>query len=286
MKCIFHIADLDGRSSGAIVKNKYPQCEMIPYDYGQEFPWDLFGDRSEEVFMVDVSLPVNTGIGGDMMELDQKSNLIWIDHHKTAIDDAEINGFNPKGTREIGRAACELTWEYLNNTNMPKSVLYLGMYDTWRHNDDPDILGFQYGLKLTNPLPDNPIWRELFSSDFNNAFMKATSNGKLIMEYERVQNEVYANTHAFKTELEGYPAIAINKGCSNSKIFDTVYKGDKYCFMILFSLRNKGEKNKWQVSLYSSRKDINVGEIAKKHGGGGHAGAAGFICEELPFSIF
>ena len=30
------------------------------------------------------------------------------------------------------------------------------------------------------------------------------------------------------------------------------------------------------VSLYASKGDVNVGEIAKAHGGGGHIGAAGF----------
>jgi len=40
----------------------------------------------------------------------------------------------------------------------------------------------------------------------------------------------------------------------------------------------------WTVTLYS-RDGINVGEIAKKYGGGGHANAAGFQCEKLPFAI-
>jgi nanoRNase/pAp phosphatase (c-di-AMP/oligoRNAs hydrolase) len=35
------------------------------------------------------------------------------------------------------------------------------------------------------------------------------------------------------------------------------------------------------VSLYSEKVDVSI--IAKNHGGGGHAGAAGFICRDLPF---
>ena len=39
--------------------------------------------------------------------------------------------------------------------------------------------------------------------------------------------------------------------------------------------------HKFQVSLYSEY--VHVGEIAKKFGGGGHQGAAGFFCDKLPF---
>jgi nanoRNase/pAp phosphatase (c-di-AMP/oligoRNAs hydrolase) len=39
--------------------------------------------------------------------------------------------------------------------------------------------------------------------------------------------------------------------------------------------------SQYTVSLYSETIDVSV--IAKKHGGGGHKGAAGFVCPKLPF---
>jgi nanoRNase/pAp phosphatase (c-di-AMP/oligoRNAs hydrolase) len=41
----------------------------------------------------------------------------------------------------------------------------------------------------------------------------------------------------------------------------------------------------WNVSLYSTKPEIDCGEIAKSFGGGGHKGAAGFQGKELPFKI-
>jgi nanoRNase/pAp phosphatase (c-di-AMP/oligoRNAs hydrolase) len=38
---------------------------------------------------------------------------------------------------------------------------------------------------------------------------------------------------------------------------------------------------KFTVSLYSTT--VDVSKIAKKFGGGGHKGAAGFTCDKLPF---
>jgi nanoRNase/pAp phosphatase (c-di-AMP/oligoRNAs hydrolase) len=37
--------------------------------------------------------------------------------------------------------------------------------------------------------------------------------------------------------------------------------------------------------MYTDKEGVHVGNIAKKYGGGGHPGAAGFICKELPFNI-
>jgi nanoRNase/pAp phosphatase (c-di-AMP/oligoRNAs hydrolase) len=37
------------------------------------------------------------------------------------------------------------------------------------------------------------------------------------------------------------------------------------------------------VSVYSTNPNIDCGAICKKYGGGGHKGAAGFQCKELPF---
>ena len=53
MKCFFHSADLDGHCSGAIVKHKYPDCEMIGINYGQEFPWDTI-EKGEKVPVITV----------------------------------------------------------------------------------------------------------------------------------------------------------------------------------------------------------------------------------------
>jgi nanoRNase/pAp phosphatase (c-di-AMP/oligoRNAs hydrolase) len=60
-------------------------------------------------------------------------------------------------------------------------------------------------------------------------------------------------------------------------LFDSIE--EDYDIMIPFSFN--GEE--WNVSLYT-KKDIDVGKIAIKYGGGGHAKAAGFRCKELPFS--
>ena len=56
MKVFYHSADLDGHCSGAILKLKYPQCDLFGVNYGKdEFVESIVND-AEEVFIVDYSL--------------------------------------------------------------------------------------------------------------------------------------------------------------------------------------------------------------------------------------
>lgn len=279
MKCFYH-ADLDGHCSGAIVKSKYPQCEMIEINYGDSFPWDSIED-SETVFMVDFCLQPFS----DMIKLNGIVSLFWIDHHKTAIEEANKLKFVANGCQylEISKAGCELTWEYIygDSKYFPSGVEWLGRYDVWDHENE-NILPFQYGMRMIeNTHPYNQeLWESVFNDyEFCESIVKT---GKTIIEYEKAQNKKFCKMYAFETLLNGITAICANRGLINSKLFDSVYDNDKHDLMITFS-RMKLPANKWTVSLYSTKEEIDCGIIARFFGGGGHKGAAGFQCEELPF---
>jgi oligoribonuclease NrnB/cAMP/cGMP phosphodiesterase (DHH superfamily) len=283
MKCIYHSADLDGKCSAAIVKGKFPYCELIPYDYGKEFPWYKFTNKGEEVFMVDISLPVKSENGNDMIHLADSCTLTWIDHHISSINEAIENNFDPNGLRRIGEAACELVWQYLYQSTIPKAVKYLGRYDVWDHSD-PNAMIFQNGMKTRDARPTNSdFWNSLFFPTSSSEVDKILRDGILITNFLENENRIYSGGFAFETELEGYKVIAINKGMANSQLFDHVWNPNKHDIMIAFCMRKNGTK--WKVSLYTTEdKNVDVSLICKKYGGGGHQKAAGFVCNELPFN--
>ena len=281
MKVVYHSADLDGRCSGAIVKYKYPECGMIPYDYGRQFPWDKI-ERDEEVIMIDVSLDID-----DMIKLDERSHLTWIDHHKSAMDEADAKKFNPEGVRTIGKAACELAWEYLfPDDPVPEVVYLLGRYDVWDHHDKPRVMPFQYGMKLKNTSPGSSIWSRLFpiaEGRNHHEIREIIEDGRKIIQYVKNDNKSYARGYAFESDFQGYKAIAINRGIASRHLFDSVWDPKKYHLMLAFCMRRSETDHRWRVTLYSDREDVDVSEIARKFGGGGHKGAAGFECDRLPF---
>lgn len=279
MKCYYHNNDLDGKCSGAIVKMRYPECQMIGINYGDEFPWETI-EENEEVFMVDFSLQPFS----DMKRLAKICNLTWIDHHITAIM-AYLTTRHDPGTAPIsatlveGRGACETTWNCcFPEKSIPLAVQLLSQYDVWDHSD-PRTLPFQYGMRRYDASPeDTDFWTQLFDVE---RVQQIVEQGSLLFEYEIQQNSMYVNSTAFETALDGLYCIAVNKMLTNSQLFDSIWDPRKYDAMLTFGWRS----GKWVVSLYATEPEIDVSIIAKNHGGGGHKHAAGFQCDELPFKL-
>lgn len=281
MKCFYHSADLDGKCSAAIIKNVYTNIELIGINYGDSFPWDTI-EKNERVYMVDFALqPFD-----DMIKLDYVCDLIWIDHHKTAID--QDNQFNEtgkvgaiNGIRRIGIGACALVWAYILSSDLPKAVRLLAEYDIWNHTD-PETLPFQYGMRLIPNEPTDQIWKDLFKYDSNKEDT-IIANGKTVLDYINNDNSIKANTLWFPTELDGLKLQAANFGPASSQFFDSVWDPNTFDAMCLFYWKPKIKK--YVVSLYTDKQDVDVSIIAKNRGGGGHKGAAGFQCSELPFLL-
>jgi uncharacterized protein len=276
MKCFFHSADLDGHCSGAIVKHRFPACEMIGIDYGQPFPFETV-KVDETVYMVDFSLQPFE----EMVELNSICNLTWIDHHKSAmLDWEEWNRPIKEAYLQSDHAACELAWNHLfGHLPMPKAVFWLGRYDIWKHKENPGSLEFQYGMRIVpNTSPDNQdFWKELFSQ--NDLTFRLRDQGLGLLTYEKNQNTKFISAYGFYTELDGLKCIAANRGMSNSLLFESVWNHEMYDAMLMFAWKN----GQWTISLYTDKPGIDVSKVAKARGGGGHIGAAGFQCKELPF---
>lgn len=258
---------------------------MIGIDYEDEFLWNEV-PQGVGIVMVDFSLPMD-----QMQRLKELSEdqFVWIDHHKTAIDKAREAGFETPGLRVVGKAACELTWEFFYPREpMPTAVWLLGRYDVWDDKNpswDSDILPFQYGLRKEVTDPANPEtaggWGALFADkSLTQGFIE---EGRAIIKYQRQQDAKLMARHGFHTHLDGIAALAVNHGPGGSMKFEGELEVVK-TFLLLISFARLPQR-KWLVNLYTYREDVDCGEIARCHGGGGHRKAAGFICEELPFEI-
>ena len=270
MKCFYHKSDLDGHCSGAIVKMRFPECEMIGVDYPDKL--DLGNIRGDErVAVVDFSFSRD-----EMVALNAKANLFWCDHHKSALE--KMEGVVVPGLQEIGKAGCELTWGYLHkNEPVPTAVYLLGRYDVWDH-EDLDVLPFKYGMRMNeNTLPESSIWEACFYD--NDFILNTLDRGHTILDYELKQNALIAKGMSFETTFKGLRAICINKPFPNSKVFDSVWDESKHDIMIIFGYK----PGSFKYNLYSTKDNVDCSEIAKLFGGGGHKGAAGFHSDMLLF---
>lgn len=275
--CFYHSSDLDGKCSAALVDIYLNgNVTLMPINYDKPFPFKDI-KKDDTVYMVDFGLQPF----GEMVKLNKMCNLIWIDHHSSAIKDYEKSGTYIDGLRRVGDAGCELIWEYFWGTShIPKVVHLLGRYDIWDWQNTPNALEFQYGMKLQeNTHPSNKdLWETLIVEEDDYIINDIISKGKMLAEYEQTQNKSLCRYLAFETEIDGFQAIAINEG-GDSIVLDSVWDPIRHDLRIMF-VRKYG---KWSVSLYTSKDGVDVSEIAKEHGGGGHKGASGFSCFTLPF---
>lgn len=276
---IYHKVDLDGVASAAIVvdylKTKGREYELLGWTYGDPIP--EIGGGVFKIWILDVSF------GEDHEKICNKWNMycsevIWIDHHKTAIPERMMENQGMEGIRRIGTAACELTWEYLYgpDDSCYEIIQYLSAYDVWdknRFNWD-DIMAIQYAIRARVGL-DVDKMVDLIKAMEEYVSMGASlfAEGESIIKFLKIKNKGECANYSFEGHIDGYNAIFMNTLEFNAITFDSVYNEDKHDLMCPFAILPNGLV---RFSLYSTKKYMDCGEIAKTFGGGGHKGAAGF----------
>jgi oligoribonuclease NrnB/cAMP/cGMP phosphodiesterase (DHH superfamily) len=283
--CIYHSRDLDGFSSAAIVKKKYPDAQLIGFDYGQALPMEKI-PAGVPIIMVDVSVPMQDL---EMLSRHSEGQLTWVDHHATAIRewDAYMAGKEKFMETVLGNgyAACELIWGYLYpEVELPLPVLLLGEYDTWRKGDidrwENKILPFQFGMRSVCNSPET-FPERLLAVEYPNRMLDYVDEtmlvGKAILQYQAQVSELLCRRSAFEFTFDGHRAICLNAGGINSDAFKSVYDEEKHDVIMPFFFA----KDKWLFSLYTTKETVDCGALAKARGGGGHKGAAGFEVTDL-----
>lgn len=274
---IYHNRDLDGFTSGAIIKLKYPDATLIGHDYGlalENVP------PGQPIIMADISLPMIAMVG--LSEL-SGNQLTWIDHHISVIRDYEkfTSGGEIFCTAVLDNsiAACEGVWTHLfPDESMPEAVRLLGEYDTWRNQNEyrweNEILPFQFGIRMIcNSAETFPV--EVFENF--ELVEDIIEQGKIVLEYQRQVNKLQCKKASFEMDFEGLKAICLNGGEFNSDVFKSVYNEAAHDIMMMFQFNGKF----WTISLYTTKDEVDCSVIAKSRGGGGNKKAASFQVENI-----
>lgn len=267
--CFYHSGDADGVCSAAIVKRKFPEAQLCPINYGDNYSEKLKVVTSDDtVIMVDFSLkPIKLMID---LALQCKA-FYWIDHHADAIALAKDNKFEPLGIRIDGTAGCVLTWMYFYGTNnLPIAVDLVGKWDV-RKLDEKSIL-FHYGMDLYNLDPHLEIWKKLLDND-EKTVDNVIKDGNILLAYKKKQEIQLTTSSAFDVDFGDYTALAINGYVDIDHAIEAgLFDHEKHDFLLMFEKR----RSNWKFSLRTKRDDVNVSEIARLFGGGGHVKASGF----------
>lgn len=286
MICLYHLDD-DGKCAAAVVKYFGLQDnhgdKFVEMNYGRPVPFDLI-QRGEMVYIVDFSIEPE-----EMKKLlTITENVIWIDHHFTAIQKYEGFPASIKGVRCTDCSGCMLTYLYLTNKlnlcekaalgmitdEVPKIVQYCDDYDMWTFRLS-QTKEFHFGFGTISHEPEDPIWQEhLCSPVVNFTISDIIARGDIIRQYRASLMKDLIDSYGWESKLDGYSCFCLNQGLISSDDFDCI---DVSKYDILVGVIYDGSK--YIYSLRSTK--VNVGDLAVKHGGGGHKEASGFIDDSL-----
>jgi len=264
--CLYHFPCLDGFTAAWAVWRKYgDKIAYIPCNYGEPTP-DVKG---EHVLIVDYSFE------GPVLEkmLQDAASITILDHHKTAEEDLTpfLEDGRIQGKFDMHKSGASMAWEHCHpNDARPFMIMYVEDYDLWRLNH-PDTRAIK--ALLTSYDYDMQTWSDLAAMIEDPISVQEVVRQGQAIDRAQLKNITEMLQQGVRPiRLGGYTVSCCNlpymwASDGAGLLAESAAFGVGYCdkkSVRMFSLRSRGEDA------------VDVSEIARKYGGGGHRGAAGF----------
>lgn len=239
-------------------------AEYLPANYGEPPP-DVTGRL---VFMLDFSYkrPV-------ILEMAGKAERIEIvDHHKTAeaeLKDIELEAPNVSCLFDMKHSGAFLSWErFFAPEQVPWFIMYVEDRDLWSwklpHSEE---INTAMSCRPQDFETMDQLYNMTRGSYDSTGFRHELANaGSYILSYKKSLVERICRN---AIEVDGIPTV--NTSTLISEVAGELAKGKPYA--AAWFIRADGKK---QYSLRSDENGVDVSEIARQRGGGGHAHAAGY----------
>ena len=281
---IFHYPCQDGLASAWITKYyHYQHCkdiEIYPIQHGHTI--DLERLINKKVIFCDYSPSLEI-----LNEIEKVTSKITIlDHHISAQKALENK---PYAIFDMKKSGAGLTWDYFMFGPAPKFIQMIEDRDLWKWkiiNSREFTAGFSTVCSTVGLHDFYELFR-LFDELYNNNSKLDfyLELGNIINKSNLLKSENIVAKHVNKiNNYNGYNVCIVN--CHSELASDvgnmlvTKYNVD---FAVLWTYFHP--KEEYYISLRANNK-VDVSEIAKRFGGGGHANASGFSSKLNPINIF
>jgi len=258
---IYHGDCPDGFSAAWVAWKKFgDSADYFGASHGEPIPDGLV---YKEIYVLDFSFPKE--IMAEVVKNNKK--VVVIDHHKSAEESVKMAH---EYVYEMDRSGAVLAWQYFYpDLSVPWLLRYIGDRDIWKL-ELPDT--FAMGLMLDTFDKNFETWSKLAEElEDENTRRKYIERGKLIQKYEDKVIEDVVSSNKEIVVFEGHEIYAVNAPNFFASQIGNFLCKEKPPLAIVWHW----SKGKIVVSLRSDG-SVDVSEIAKKYGGGGHKGAAGF----------
>ncbi|WP_077297406.1 DHH family phosphoesterase [Virgibacillus pantothenticus] len=278
---LFTHTDLDGIGCAIVAKDILGNVDVEYLDYHNvdkritDFITNENPSGYEAIYITDISVNRETAA------LIKKSNADWtlLDHHATATWLNQFDWAKVVTENEYGKeSGTSLLFNELGGDNiLGEFVEKVRRYDTWEWHD---IYSDHKAKELNDLL--FIVGRDRFVERFNrNLDLEFTEAEQLLLDLERekINRIIDEKNKQIRTGVVKVSGVMYEMGV----IFSEGYTSElgnvlaKYNPSLdLIAIINPSRS----VSLRTIKDDVNVGEIAKEFGGGGHPKAAGFRLDD------
>jgi uncharacterized protein len=286
---IYHANCYDGVTAAWVAHKKFgPGAQYVAMNYSDEPP----NIKDRRVFMVDFCLKRKQMI--QMFEDSEK--LVVLDHHATAVK--ELEGLSEEYDLDeivfdMNRSGAGIAWDYFfPDKSRPDLVNYVEDRDLWR-------FVLQYSREVNAYIQSYDIdlatWVDVFrtgcfSLDVDHLVI---SSGKALLR----QQSKLVKSICEHARLKSFPIPyhltsktvdvwgQYNLGSNSGVYVETSILMSEVCEQLLntylhapfawYSFKRKDGKTQYGLRSRADS-DVDVSEIAKLYGGGGHKHAAGF----------
>jgi hypothetical protein len=267
--CIYHGGEcLDGFAAAWVVWRKFGA--------NVKFHAGVYGKSAPDVAGLNVAIVDFSYKRPEMVALCQSAQRVLVlDHHKTAateLDGLEAECLNTKIVFDMERCGSMLAWRhYFPDEPAPLFLTYIQDRDLWTKKI-PGVEEFTSALR-SYPM-DFGIWNQIiiesYRAERGGLPEPLISEGVAIQRYFRMLVES-TKKHAHPRNIAGYTVPVVNASLfMASEVCGELAEGQPFAAMyaetatdVIWSLRSRVD-------------GIDVSEVAKKFGGGGHRNAAGF----------
>lgn len=286
---LFTHTDLDGVSCAVLLKRAFPHVDVVYCNYSEideavmQYITSMEYQNYHFTFITDIS--VNESVARVLNRvLGQRLKLL--DHHKTAewLNDyvwafVKVEDFYGKtsGTSMLYLFLQDLG-ELVGNEETDLFVETVRRYDTWEWHD-------KYGDLNAKKLNDllYIIGRERFVERFTNDIVPVFNdmeNMLLELEDEKISDYVNGKLKSVSLiEFDGYSVAVVFAERCISQLGNVIASDPRVDFAVVVNMPNS-------VSFRTVRDGVNLSEIAKRFGGGGHVKAAGAPLNGLVLNTF
>jgi len=237
--------------------------------------WKCLGNRAEYHACKHGTIPPDV-VGKNVVILDfsfdnittkkmieDAAGLLVIDHHKSAM--VELHDISDTHF-DMTKSGAILSWEFFHpGKEPPKFIRYIMDRDLWKWE-------LEYSKEFSAAFDMVPFEFEEFEKfEDDSVFDDAAKRGSYILAYSKTVVKKVSDK-ASKRKLGGKDVLVVNSSHWMSEIGGKLAP-DCDCAIIWYW---DHEAQNTKVSLRSFHDTVDVSEIAKKYGGGGHKKAAGF----------